>query len=117
MSRYSDAVSEQMTQWISNIHNRYDEPVMNEDGYYVTPKPDDTFAILQNQIDVVNEILHGQSLFTVVQACMQVFPQFQVKIMERLNNEKTDFLESLCADINDSFILQEKFEDIPCIKI
>lgn len=81
MARYSEAVSEQMTLWVGNIYNRYDDPILNEFNNYVTPKPEDTFAILSNQIDVVNERLHGQSLLTVVQACMQVFAPFQRHII------------------------------------
>lgn len=113
MARYSEAVSEQMTLWIANIYNRYDDPILNEYNNYVTPKPDDTFAILSNQIEVVNERLHGQSLLTVVQACMQVFAPFQQHIIEELKNNPTDFLEELCSTVNDAFNLQEKFEDIP----
>ena len=109
MNTYIEQIRVQVRGWLKNIGDREEPWNTNSDGHVITAAPEDSFNMLNIQIDVAQERLHGIYLVGMVKVCADVLLEGQVKRTADFQTRSTTMdIEELCALVNDSERSQEQ---------
>lgn len=119
MRLYIDQIQTQIHMWVTNIWKRADDAtdddrVVGPHGELQSTRPNDIVNILKSQISIGQEWLTGRLVGRVVVACLDALMEQLKTRYDRFAAKQSDAeVESLCAFINDTDVLQVRCLDIP----